>query len=237
MKGVSASKAGLLPLCQYPFRDGTPWEETKSVAADKGNLFHAAVAGIVDPEIQVTSLKGTEWLLKRLTKASAWLDAQAFPSPPVAEIAFAFDWSTGTSRVLGKNIGRKYRQHGKTDDEIAGSADFLVVHDGTVTVYDWKTGKAVTESVWPQMEWLGLFAARAYGATRAVLRPIHVTDFGIEDGLVRELDASGLARVAESIRRDVAAIPDSWPEPGPHCEDQWCPARKHCALYNQRKTA
>lgn len=233
---VSASKAGLLPRCQYPFRDATPWDNTPpGRAAEYGQRFHDAIAGVVDPAVVPMAIKGTKWLLDRLNHATAWLDAQDFPTAPQAEVAFAYDWSTGTSRVIGKNIGRKYRQHGKTDDEIAGSADFVVREGGVVHVYDWKTGKAVTDSVWPQMEWLGLFAARAYGVESVVLRPLHVTDYGIEDGMRRELDANDLRRVTEGIRRDVGAIADAWPEPGEHCDGEWCPARGACGLYQIRK--
>lgn len=230
---VSASKAGLLPHCQFAFRATTPWDDSPpGRAAVDGQKFHDAIAGVVDPEVKPLAIKGTKWLLDRLNRATAWLDAQNFLSAPEAEVAFAFDWSTGTSRVLGKNIGRKYRQAGKTDDEIAGSADFVIRLPDVVHVYDWKTGRAVTDSVWPQMEWLGLFAARAYGVSRAIVRPLHVTDYGIEDGMQREVD---LERVARDIRKNVGAIADAWPEPGEHCDREWCPARGGCALYHIRK--
>lgn len=236
MKGVSASKAGLLPHCQYPFRDGTPWEYTKSAAAEKGQRFHDAIACVVDEDIpKPTGIKGTGWLLDRMKVATAWLDSQTFPTRLHAELAFAYDPETGAGRILGKNIGRRYKEHGQKPHELAGSADFLFVHEGTVYVYDWKTGKSVTDSVWAQMEWLGLFAARAHGVEHVVLRPLHVTDYGIEDSMVQELFASQLAMIAADIRRDVAAIPDSWPEPGPHCDEHWCPTRKSCGLYQIRK--
>jgi hypothetical protein len=235
---VSASKAGLLPLCQYPFRESTPWDNTPpGRAAEYGQRFHDAIAGVVDPAVKPLAIKGTEWLLKRLKHATAWLDAQTFHSMPEAEVAFAYDWNTDTSRVVGKNIGRRYKQHGKTDDEIAGSADFVVVLPGLVVVYDWKTGRAVTDSVWPQMEMLGVMAARAYGVERVELRPLHVTDYGIEDGMRRELGAEDLRRVADGIRRNVGAIADAWPEPGDHCDGEYCPARDACGLYQANRKA
>ena len=79
--------------------------------------------------------------------------------------------------------------------------------------------------MWPQMEMLGVMAARAYGVERVELRPLHVTDYGIEDGMRRELGAEDLRRVAGSIRRNVGAIADAWPEPGDHCDGEWCMAR------------
>lgn len=235
MTRVSASKAGLLPHCQWAFRETTPWEYTTSRAAEQGNQFHAAVAAIIDTDIQYGAVRGTKWLLDRLNQATRWLDAQEFNNPPSAEVAFAYDPATGKSRILGKNIGRKYREAGKADHEIAGSADFVVVESGLVTTWDWKSGRAVNDTVWPQMEMLGLMAARAYDAERVVLRPLHVTDYGVEDSMVREMGPDELDALAERIKRDVAAIPDSWPEPGPHCDEQWCPSRKFCVAYQDMK--
>jgi hypothetical protein len=232
---VTASKAGLLPVCQYAFRATTPWEYTTSRAADQGNAFHAAAAALVDPEIRASGMKGTKWLLDRLNQAATWLDAQDFNNRLEAEVAFAYDPATGAARILGKNIGRKYEQAGRKPHEVVGSADFLLAGGQPLHVFDWKTGRTVTEAVWPQMEMLGLMAARAHDVDCVVLRPLHVTDYGVEDSMVREMGPDELDALAIRIRRDVAAIEDSWPEPGPHCDADWCPARAKCVAYQMRK--
>lgn len=230
---VTASKAGLLPVCQYVFRDGTPWLDTPGRAAIDGQTFHSAVAPIVDGDLPAYSGRLSKWVRKRLDSAVAWLENN--PGSYHAEMAFAYDTAKGAARILGKNIGREYDKHGRTATDVVGAADFVEQReDGSVHVFDWKTGRAVTDAVWPQMEMLGLLAARAYNARHVVLRPLHVTEFVVEDGMVREMDADALLRLEAAVLRDVAAIPDAWPTYGAHCDQLYCPARKACGVYEIR---
>lgn len=231
---VSASKAGLLAQCAYAFREGTPWLEERGRAAVMGDDFHQRIAGTVDAQVP-TVLKPitTKWLRERLDHAQAWI-AENQVAGWRAEVAYGYDPQTGEGRILGYNIGREYEKHGKKPYEIAGSADIAVVSGETVIVYDWKTGRAVTDAVWPQMEWLCLMAARATGAWDAKAVVLHATDYGVVES-VRAFTDVDLWGVAERMRVDVGAIEDAWPTPGLHCDACYCPARNACDLYQLSK--
>ncbi len=231
---VSASKAALLTRCAYAFREGTPWVEERGRAAIQGDDFHQRMAWVVDATIlQVTRPVTTKWLRERLEHAHAWVEANRVPDWR-AEVAYAYDPQTGVGRVLGYNIGREYDKHGKLPHEIAGSADIAWLSGDTVVVADWKTGRAVTDSVWPQMEWLCLMAARATGAWHARARVLHATDYGVVES-ERSFDDVALWRIAEQLRIDTNAIDDAWPVTGEHCDQMYCPARAGCELYQLSK--
>lgn len=231
---ASASKAELLARCPYAFQGDTPWVKGRGRAAMMGDDFHTRIAGTVDAQVP-TVLKPitTKWLRERLEHAQAWI-AENQVGGWRAEVAYAYDPQTGEGRILGYNIGREYEKHGKKPDEIAGSADIAVVRGERVIVWDWKTGRAVTDLVWAQMEWLCLFAARATGAWHAKAVVLHATDYGVIE-TSRSYDDVALWRIAEQIRLNTNAVEDAWPTPGPHCDACYCPARTGCDLYQLTK--
>ncbi len=231
---ASASKAALLGACAYPFRKGTPWVEERGRAAIQGDDFHQRIAAVVDATVRAVDKPiTTKWLRERLEHANAWIEANRVTDWR-AEVAYAYDPQTGKGRVLGYNIGREYEKHGKLPHEIAGSADIAWRDGDTVTVCDWKTGRAITDAVWPQMEWLCLFAARATGACFALALVLHATDYGVVES-EQLFDDAALNRIADQIRIDADAIEDAWPVAGPWCDGCYCPARAGCDLYQLGK--
>lgn len=238
MESCTASRAALLAACQYPFSGRVEWVESRGRAARAaidGDAFHRAIASIVDESIPKEPIKGTAWLTRRLKHATDWCAAN-YVRGWRAEEAYAYDPETGTSTLLGHNIGRDYDGHGRMPGQIAGSAD-IVIPPGVgvpVVVADWKTGRFVTDSVWAQMEWLCLFAARSYGVTDAVAYVLHVTEDGVTQ-TAREYRRADLNRIEDAIRAQLRAIPDAWPTDGPHCDALFCPAREGCDLYQIRK--
>lgn len=231
---VSASKASLLAGCAYPFREGTPWLEERGRAALQGDDFHQRMAPVVDPTLPTVDRPvTTKWLRERLAHASAWLNENRATTWR-AEVAYAYDPQSGKGRILGYNIGREYEKHGKLPHEIAGSADIAWLSGDTIVVADWKTGRAVTDAVWPQMEWLCLFAARATGAWYARAIVLHATDYGVIE-TEKSYDDVELNRIADQLRIDADAIEDAWPVAGPWCDGCYCPARAGCDLYQLGK--
>ncbi len=231
----TASKAALVAACQYPWRSGVEWVETRGKAAIDGDAFHKAAAAMVDDTIPKEPIKSTAWLTRRLAAAQKWIDAN-YVRGWRAEEAYAYDPETGTSTLLGHNIGRDYDGHGRLPGQLAGSAD-IVIPPGVgvpVVVADWKTGRFVPDSVWAQMEWLCLFAARSYGVTYAVAYVLHVTEDGVAQA-AREYHRDDLNRIEDAIRAQLRAIPDAWPTDGVHCDALYCPARAGCDLYQLRK--
>lgn len=236
MRRVTASRAALLSSCAYAFRDGVQWDETTGRAAVQGDEFHKAIAPIVDPTLEaVPFLPTTKWFRTRFEHAVKWLDLNRLESMR-AEVAYAYDPATDTARILGYDIGREYEKHGKLPHEIAGSADISDASTPTVImVRDWKTGRSVTDAVWPQLDWLALFAARAEGKAAASVGPLHVTEFGVADTMRRSLGPDDLTRIATGIRAQVESIEDAWPTPGPWCDGCYCPARGSCSVYQLTK--
>ncbi len=233
----SASKAALFSACAYAFRRGTEWVEERGRAAIQGDQFHVAIAPEVDPSITNAPFPPTtKWHRERMAQATDWIARNYVPGWR-AEVAYAYDPRNDTARILGYNIGRKYEKHGKLPHELAGSTD-IGWQNYAAHVRDWKTGRAVTDAVWPQLEWLGLFSARAHGLKSAVVGPLHVTDYGVGDTMIRELDESDLDRIANGIREQLASVEDAWPTPGVHCNALYCPARAGCDVYQiNRKVA
>lgn len=233
---ASASKASLLDGCAWWARDGVVWTETRGRAAVQGDEFHVAIAPIVDPTIETLAFPPTtKWFRERFAHACEWVEANRVPGMR-AEVAYAYDPEADTGRVLGYNIGRAYEKHGKLPHEIAGSADIAWSDNDVVQIRDWKSGRSVTDAVWPQLEWLGLLAVRATpGSRTAIVGPLHATDYGIGDAMQRVLDATALKAIADKIRAQAASIADAWPTSGEHCDGCYCPARPACDLYQLAK--
>lgn len=227
---ITASKAALVAECGYSFREGTPCVDERGRSAINGDRFHKAIASYIQTGVRpVETGRTLKWLEDRLDHATAWVDEHKASGWKV-EAAFAYDPQTGAGRILGYDIGRQYVDAGLLPHEIAGSADLVWMSGGTVVVVDHKTGRSITDSVWPQMQWLSVMAARALGAWAARAVIWHATDYGIIE-YEQHYDDVALARIANGMRVNIAAVPDSWPTPGPHCEALYCNARSACPLY------
>lgn len=238
---ISASKAGLVHACGYSFREGTPCVDERGRSAINGDRFHKAIASYIQTGVRpIETGRPLKWLEDRLDHAIAHVDARQAGEGGgwKVEMAFAFDPRTGQSRILGYDLSRKYKEAGLLPHEIAGSADLVWMSGETVVVVDHKTGRAISDSVWPQMQWLSVMAARALGAWGARAVIWHATDYGIIE-YEQTYDDVALARIADGMRADIEAVPDSWPTPGLHCDALYCNARAACDLYTitRRETA
>ncbi len=231
---VTASKSALLASCAFSFRESTPCVDERGRSAINGDRFHKAIASYIKTGVRpVETGRRLKWLEDRLDHATAWVDANRSPSWR-AETAYAYEPNAGTGRLLGYDIDRRYTEYGKLPTEIAGSADIAGIEGETVVVYDWKTGRSVTDTVWHQMRWLCLMAAKATVAWHARAVVLHATDYGVIQS-EQTYDDVQLWRIAEELRLDVAAIEESWPLVGPHCDQLYCPARAGCEFYQISK--
>ena len=235
---ITASKAALVAECGYSFREGTPCVDERGRSAINGDRFHKAIATYIQTGVRpVETGRTLQWLEERLDHATAWVDARKASSWKV-EMAFAYDPRAGTSLVLGLDIARKYAEHGLLPHEVAGSADIVWTSGDEVVVVDHKTGRSIHETVWSQMGWLCVMAARALGMQRARALVWHATDYGIIE-YTQTYDKVALERIATGMSDDIAAVPDSWPRPGEWCEALYCSARAGCDLYqlHRKETA
>jgi RecB family exonuclease len=176
----------------------------------------------------------------RETCAIIELDALPHSTPDAwgCEVAFAWDSQADTARELYRGSGA--REYGElAEHEVAGTADLVGLADEgkTVIILDVKTGWAPlgppAESL--QLLFYAVAAARAYGAEKAVVGFVRLTDgypvyqYATVDGLDLELAAERLKRVLFDARMaevDYGATNQVTPVAGDHCT--YCPAFSRC---------
>jgi hypothetical protein len=152
-----------------------------------------------------------------------------------AEVAFAYNWKTGTARVVGEGLGRDYPP--LEPDEIAGTADAVGIVGDKVMVYDYKTGRGhvdPAEANW-QLRFLGLAAARAYGLLEASVGIIRILDdmpsfshahYDVFDLTAVQQQIRDVAVAALKAADDVAAGKTPHLVTGSHCT--YCPTIMSC---------
>jgi hypothetical protein len=124
------------------------------------------------------------------------------PGRSASEVAFAYHTLNGTSREIGRRIGRRY---GEIDPwEIAGSADRAALSaDGqSVLVVDWKTGRTRVDPArdnW-QLRALCLAAARAWDRPRSIGVIVYLGEDHEPYSDVAVFDEFDLAGFAEDLR-------------------------------------
>lgn len=166
------------------------------------------------------------------------IDVQRLPAAKpeqwAAEVALAWDWSTGKARELGRGLGRDYEVVDGT--EIAGTLDTLSLSADLVHVWDYKTGWADLGPVlnsW-QLRTYGLMAARAYDKPAAEigfirLRPDGTPWFDAVTMSEMELDAFELelrTLLEEASRLRLSDVRQLEFGEGPLCRH--CPAFERC---------
>lgn len=152
-----------------------------------------------------------------------------------AEVTFAYNWETGTSRVIGEGLGRDYSK--LEPDEIAGTADVVGIVGDKVMVYDYKTGRGhvdPAEASW-QLRFLGLAAARAYGLTEASVGVIRLIDdvptyshahYDVFDLTMVQGKVRDVVEAALQAEKDLASGGTPKLVTGSHCT--YCPAVMSC---------
>jgi Protein of unknown function (DUF2800) len=233
---VTASSAALLHACAYSFRDDVecPTEAPKAYR-DRGVVFGLLaeqwVNGGPTPEIsEAIAAMGDEEgrkLTAMWAHARAWLEANCRPGW-VAERAFAYSPADDVGRELPRLSHRDYSDAGP--GEVCGTADLVWLDGDTICVGDWKSTSdgAPDVDAREQLEWLALFAARAYGLDSARIVTLRVTAGGVTAIEGEALDMFGLAAVAERIAANVARIPGAEAIQGDHCNGRYCKAILVC---------
>jgi hypothetical protein len=151
------------------------------------------------------------------------------------ESTFAFDVQTGRVRSLGCGLGRDYGA--LRPNEIAGTADLLLGDpDGSVCVLDYKTGQSVGAAASnPQMLFLGLCAARAWGAESVAVELVYLAEDGSHRTDRAVLDSLDLDSFAAQLRAAVALwrSPEAATQarPGEWC--RYCPCFDSCPAQHQ----
>lgn len=207
-----------------------PVVDTAWGAGDKGTERHALLAAaITNSETHGASTEALDWL-EALDSETLLPIMGAAP-----ELAYGYTPSTGVARLIGSNVGRAYNA---APGEFAGSADYVLVAEGLVTVVDLKTGMGDVPHPArnAQLRFLALAAARWHGVESARVGILHAPDgrtpwwsWATLDAFELEAIAVELKTLAERIgyaRNDVAKGKTPRLVVGEHCA--YCPARFAC---------
>lgn len=121
-----------------------------------------------------------------------------------AEVALAFHVPSGTARELGLGLARDYTA--ARDGEVCGTADVVGLTEDAAAVVDFKSGWSdLGEAAsLPQLRFLALAAARAYGKSKALVA-IAPLDRGASWGFM-ELDAVELDVIEAEVVRVRLAV-------------------------------
>ena len=243
MSRLTASKAALLQHCGWWARDDAPQDPYRqSAAADRGTRFHAAIARFTvtgelesyEDDIAGEMAAAIAWLnglgLDRLRlepeSAFGW-DPERAAERRLAEPESAFGWDPAKDEAKRYDVvDRGYPKDGL----IHGTADLIVFREGSVEVYDWKTGDG--SGAGAQLRLLGLMVARYCGLDEVTVAALEVKASGVTEVCRETLDAFALSALAGDLAEPVAAIPTAEPTPGSHCGELYCPARLGCPLGN-----
>lgn len=232
---MSFSGSSLERVAACPTSAALPQVREESTEhADRGTAVHAFLAAVG----KVGREKALEEVPEEYRDACAAIDLDALPSLEgfAAEVAFAYDWQTGTAREIGRDRERDYGILGAT--EIPLTVDAVGFHGDGVVVVDWKSGRrSVTPARYNWQLRLGALAAcRTYGYHRATVAIVYVRD-GSRPWFDRaEFDEFDIETVADEVRavalrvQEAAKVVKEGRAPnvteGAHC--RYCPAVRSC---------
>lgn len=218
------SKASLLTICGWWARDDVsyPAEETTREAT-LGNDAHAANAATINGE-PLPALSDEARALYRQWLTGWWEPRKHHGWR--AEVAYALNPFTSEARELTLPGPRQYPDLGP--EWLCGTADAVLVGDSAVMVDDFKTGRhAPSAHGNGQLLSLALAAATVHGISRALVAITSVRPERLTASVV-PLDRYELDTWRDTLAQAVARVPTAEPNPGPHCDELWCPARQAC---------
>ncbi len=196
---LTASRLELAEAC--PGSHVLPWAEAETEWMEAGTirhryLYHCATVG----REAALSLAPADYVDE--VRDIDLSDLPVLPGAYAAEVAFAYDLSSGRARELGRGLSREQAYAQLSAGEIGGTADVVALlgEDG-VYVADWKgwAWQAPAERHF-QIGFYALAAARAYRRRRAVVELIYLRH-GVARRDRAELDGFALDALAERLER------------------------------------
>jgi hypothetical protein len=224
----TASKIGRLSACQWWAREGVPWVDHGSAAADLGTRVHAAI----EADLTGRWRRVDDAVEPYVRSYVAWRDRVRGETLVATERPLALDLATGDARELPRGEHREYVDRQPSD--VVGTADTVWVDsDDGYVVDDIKTGRPenvddVTGNA--QMRTLGLLWARHLKVDNIRVRLVFVSPFQTYAEST-ELDAFDLDAWEGRLQEWERTIPQSEPTPGSHC--RYCPAAAACPVATQ----
>jgi hypothetical protein len=223
---------------------GTPWSSRSSAESDGGTRVHAVLQACIEGREPPALTDPVERRMAELV--TDWVARNRLVGMR-SEVPFAYDTATDTARELVDSEGwptrwytdpekrAAYPGHGGPirDSELCGRADICYMgadDDGPVACVDdlkAEFGGSPADAM-AQLAALGLTVARAYGAERARVRAIRVSETRTDDtSEVYWLSAFDMMAIGgELSRANVRGEPP--PTPGAWCKERYCPAIEAC---------
>lgn len=199
--------------------------QATSPAARNGIVLHSFIeAARADPAARAKALAAIDD--EDLRARAEAIDLSAIPRGADSEVAFGWDPAT--------DAGTRYpnvKARGYPDDGLLhGTADLVFVADGTVHIWDFKTGVIqVSADSW-QLKFLALAACRYAGASRATVAIQQLGFSGrwfTDEATLEEWDLDEVAGTLRALpARAEAAGAASRFSPGEHC--RYCPSISYC---------
>lgn len=231
---LTPSKLDLAALCRFAWSEHAPaWpEEPVNDAMQWGNAVGLVGERLVAGDDPVTAANHAATVFAvdecELAACAGHMAALvATLTDPVAELAIAWDYVTGKARRLERVTHREYGELGPT--EMPMTLD-LVGRDanGTLCVYDWKTGRGAKEksaAIALQLAAYACGAAALFGVDSVLVAFAHVDESGvaIEQAPLDALDLGAFSADIKALR-----VPSDEPSPGTHCDGEYCPIRTVC---------
>lgn len=238
---ISGSKLHLAASCQYPFRGDVGVEQkAASVAARRGSAFHELAAAYIEAGARTPPAPAdvSRVSAKHGTDAGdvafmfrGWCVQWQSVAPPraEAELAVAYDPHRDRARIVGKDIQRRYAEHGVRPEEIPLSLDVTGRDDRCLYVIDHKTGRWGPRAESLQIRAGAYALSRITGVEHASVAIHSVAPDGSITVHAAELTAAELTAIGAQLR-GIAAKCANRPEPSPgdHCFSLGCPVSANC---------
>lgn len=176
-------------------------DEEKGEPANKGTELHAFLENCLTI--------GRENALKQVpdkyVNACLAIDISLLPAGQPdewsAEVIYAYNWKTGTCRVIQSDVPRS--QWNLTEFEIPSVSDVNGVRGDTIWTYDYKTGRKASEPAISnyQLKLLGVSSATAFRKSTARVGIIQISDDADPTFDHAEFDEFDLALIKGEIRQ------------------------------------
>lgn len=227
---MRVTASGLERAMRCPESMILPVVSSTSEAAEKGTWRHAFLASLASG-LSVTDALAA--LPEQYRDICAALPIEELPVTLTAELAVAYDVSSGKARIIGTNVDRNYGELAAA--EIAGTADVVGLSNGTALVLDWKSvGSRDRASDSYQLRFLALAVARIYGVETVRAEIVRLGDGGEVYRNWHVFEAMDLDVFAAELRAWLASDGGRGLSEGPWCHYcssfAFCPAKASLAV-------